>query len=103
MTLKVTAPGTTDKNQNEGYVNGRQDHVGNQDREVDSACPVVMRVGDRANLRVVDQVGDQKQNRGREGADHPLTVAVTVTSADLPVAHEKKKSTQRVECGVQGG
>ena len=60
-----------------GTIDGRQDDVGNQDREVDEPDRTLPRERPRACVEVVGHVADEKERRRRQRAKHaPLVLSL---------------------------
>jgi hypothetical protein len=77
-----------------------QQRMGNQDGEIDyrNGPSVVL----RSDLRVVDQVGDQEQDRGAKRGDHHLVVRIAFPIADQGVADGEQNCGRAIKDGVQG-
>ncbi len=103
MAFEIASPRSSHDHEDKRNVDGGEDDVGDQDGEVDGPGPIVMGVGNRADLRVVNQVGYQEKDRSGKSPNHPLSVTFPIAASDLPVAHDQKKRAQGVQCRVQRG
>ena len=81
-------------------VHRSQDDVRNQDGEVNGARPVVVRVGDRSNVDVVDHVGRQEEYAGHECSRHHALVSFPITRPNAKVSKDKEDDADAIECGV---
>jgi hypothetical protein len=70
MAVELTPVGPQNDGYDEWEVERSKDYVRNEDGKIDRPCPVVMRVGDRTNIKVVDEIRCQEENRRSKSTDH---------------------------------
>ena len=78
-----------DDDGDKGDDQGRKDDVGDEYGEIKRACPVVERVGHRAYLEVIYQVGGEEKARANQGGQHGLAVGFAFAAADLEITSQK--------------
>ena len=87
----------------EGHKGGHQrgeDHVGYKHGEVQGAGPVVVGIGHRTYLNVVNQIRTEEERGADERGQHGLLVGLARAAADLQEAAHEQKRAQSVEAGV---
>jgi hypothetical protein len=100
--IELAGVGSSDDDDDKRDIDRREDDVRNEDGEVECSRPVVMRVGDRSHVDVVDQVGCEEEHAADQCGDHHFAVGFTVPSPDSDVAEQEEDGTDPVQCGVQG-
>src|SRR3979490_578246 len=94
----------------EGYEDHRQTDDGEEDvrrqqePEIDEArCGVGLGEEHVAVQDMVDDVGDEKDTRNDESADHPVAVCDDLAVADIAKTNDQEDCPERVEDGVERG
>ena len=72
-----------------------------QDREIEHANGPLSGKPDRADLRVIGEVADEKQYRYCECCHHQAPVAFDLETEDGPVAHDEQNRARGVQDGVE--
>ena len=91
----------------QGQNRERQDYRGqrdmcNEDRKVKRPYEALTGEPDRSNLRVVDQIANQKQRRSCERRDHESPVLFDPPRAHHEIAGDQQRAGDRVEACVDG-
>lgn len=63
-------------------VHGRQNDVRDKDGKIQRTRPVMVRIGDRADVVVVNDVRGEEEDGGDESAGHHLSVTLPVSGPD---------------------
>lgn len=99
VALKVTAQSPVKSHQSHRHYHRRQNGVREQDGKVNRANPTCPGELGSANLRVINQVTEQKQSGSDHRTKHARFVGFDVAFSDKSIAEKQKASA----CGVQYG
>lgn len=74
--------------------------MGNQDREVERAHSPYALVAYRSRMRMVDQIGNQKQRGNRKGHSHHHSVSLDLPLPNQQIPDEEQHRAGRIQTGV---
>ena len=74
--------------------------MGNQNGKVNRPAPVVVRVGNGADMVMVPQVADQKERRRKTGRKHVAAMLIPFPFANFEVPEYEKRRADAVQQGV---
>ena len=103
MKLELAAQGAADGEDHQGNDGHGKYGVTDEQGEVDGADISLPLEADRADLKMVNHIGDEEGGAADERGDHASAVDVDATAQDGKVAGEEKQGTRGVERGVEGG
>ena len=78
----------------------RKNRVAEEDREVENAPATGALVAHASDLRVVKEIGNEKQGRGRESGEHAPAVRQPAATTNQKIARHQQRKAGAVEGGV---
>ena len=100
MLLVAPLEGVSDRDENKRKHHGREGNVGDENGEVKRAGPIVMGVGDRTDLEMIEEIEGEKGRRREERRHHDFFVKVLPFFFDGDKTGQKEKRGEAVQTGV---
>ncbi len=97
MLVEAFAQGSYKRDDREGRHECGENRVGDEDGEIHSARSSLSSELYRADIVMIDEIGNEKQRRSGKGSEHHCTVSGFVSATNVVVAEEKKDCACSVE------
>ena len=101
--LELRPQGAAGGDENKWNNDNSENHMADEDAEINRADPAVSEKWHGADSEMVDDVGDEKGSAADESSGHAGTVDGDASLADGDIAAEQAESATGVERGVEGG